>query len=190
MRSFVRYQLRVVWGDPHEFLRSRCNFLDTRDCFVCRLSISGESNDGFSEGRAHLFDRSVVSRRIELSLVFDNEETTLRYLCQCIIRPLKIHTPLANRQLADRNDLSTSMDLGRHRLGYRMDVEQPAGRLQEAVDLLKGMNHAPVFHSAQGPGQDHDVEGSRWAGGREVFKPDVVKLDTVLKVRRQMLPRQ
>jgi hypothetical protein len=26
------------------------------------------------------------------------------------------------------------------------------------VNFLKGMNHAPIFHSAQGPGQNHDVE--------------------------------
>lgn len=163
----------------HQFGSSRGQGLCPGYVLGGPLGISGKFIDGLFQMRSHLFDRVTVSRRIEHTLLLDNEEASLLYYSQGVIRLPIVGDPLADQQMACRFDFFTLLYFNRQRLGHGVHIDQHARGFQQAVNFFKGMNHAAIFHSTQGLRHDHDVEDRWWAGSGKVFECDVLKFEAV-----------
>src|SRR3990172_4944375 len=81
-------------------------------------------------------------------------------------------------------DLASDSDLDRGRLGRGMNINQDAGRLEQAVDFRKGMNHARRFDSSKAPGKQHQIEGWRSRRQAILLDPDGLELDSVSQLSR------
>jgi hypothetical protein len=101
-----------------------------------------------------------------------SHERRNRFLCgPKVILVVEAGIVLPQRQLPIRPDLD-ERDLE----GW-MDLNQRASRPEQPVDLLKGMDHALLLHSAERPGQQPYVEHVGVAGGCEVLEGHVPEVD-------------
>ncbi len=114
--------------------------------------------------RSHLGHRIRVAVKRELGSCFDGEPASGDRGCERGICP-RVATAGAGLT-ADIVDAPHGDDPGRQlhfqicRFGGGMGVEDAARRAQPSVSALKGIDHALMFDSSQGPREEHNIEGT------------------------------
>ena len=142
---------------------------------------------GFCDVLEKLGDGWGIRQKVELPSLFDGKELALDSPGQrvvCLGTALREVVRLGFRE----QEPAALMDLDQLWAKRGVDVDKTPRRLQQAVDLLKGMNHALWGHSTQGPGEDREVEGAWFGGSSKLVELNLVKLDSTLQIVRKVLP--